>query len=280
MMRFDPVLRGCAVVAALAAFAFGASRAAAAECGGEAWGSAAKANAGTLRTLDWAPFARPEAGWETYAPVLQREIGSACPPETPGFAAALARWQAAHGLPADGLVAEPTLLAIKTELQARRPFLRLAAAGVCPETPDVIAAARAGEGLGGKTVWLRPRALGAWREMIAAARAEVPEIAADPDALAIFSGYRSPSVDAARCRDQGNCDGIVRASCSVHRTGLAMDLYVGHAPGHMADGTADENRRHMSRTAAYRWLTANAHRFGFVGYAFEPWHWEWTGEAP
>jgi LAS superfamily LD-carboxypeptidase LdcB len=36
----------------------------------------------------------------------------------------------------------------------------------------------------------------------------------------------------------------------------------------------------MSGTPAYRWLVANAGRFGFVNYVFEPWHWEWTGEAP
>jgi LAS superfamily LD-carboxypeptidase LdcB len=36
----------------------------------------------------------------------------------------------------------------------------------------------------------------------------------------------------------------------------------------------------MTRTATYRWLLANAGRFGFVNYPFEPWHWEWTGEAP
>ena len=40
---------------------------------------------------------------------------------------------------------------------------------------------------GGKQVWLRPRALDAYRRMVAAARAEVPEIAADPRNLTIFS---------------------------------------------------------------------------------------------
>ncbi len=34
----------------------------------------------------------------------------------------------------------------------------------------------------------------------------------------------------------------------------------------------------MVQTPAYRWLLANARRFGFVNYVFEPWHWEWTGE--
>ena len=28
---------------------------------------------------------------------------------------------------------------------------------------------------------------------------------------------------------------------------------------------------------AYRWLVRYAARFGFVNYAFEPWHWEWVG---
>jgi LAS superfamily LD-carboxypeptidase LdcB len=46
------------------------------------------------------------------------------------------------------------------------------------------------------------------------------------------------------------------------------------------DSSADENRRWQAATPAYRWLVANAARFGFVNYPFEPWHWEWTGEAP
>ena len=47
-----------------------------------------------------------------------------------------------------------------------------------------------------------------------------------------------------------------------------------------ADSTADPNRLFLSRTVTYRWLLANASRFGFVNYPFEPWHWEWTGETP
>jgi zinc D-Ala-D-Ala carboxypeptidase len=57
-------------------------------------------------------------------------------------------------------------------------------------------------------------------------------------------------------------------------------MYVGQAPGFGPDSTADPNRLFMTRTATYRWLLANAHRFGFVNYPFEPWHWEWTGEPP
>jgi LAS superfamily LD-carboxypeptidase LdcB len=96
--------------------------------------------------------------------------------------------------------------------------------------------------------------------------------------LTIFSAYRSPDYDAARCERDGNCQGITRAKCSPHRTGLALDLTVGAAPGFTVDSTADPNRLHMSQTPAYQWLVKNAGRFGFVNYVFEPWHWEYVEE--
>jgi LAS superfamily LD-carboxypeptidase LdcB len=95
----------------------------------------------------------------------------------------------------------------------------------------------------------------------------------------LFSGFRDPEYDAERCAAQANCNGLVRARCSAHRTGLAMDVYLGSAPGFDADSSADANRLWQSRTATYRWLVANARRYGFVNYAFEPWHWEWVGAA-
>ena len=253
---------------------------AAGRCRIEGWSAAVEANTTSLTSLVWSPFGRAEVGWEIYLPLIQREIATACPATSEGFAAALAVWQQSRGLPADGMVSEAGFLILKSAVQARRPFVAVITAGYCPETPDLITEARREEGFGGKTVWMRPTALAAWRRMAAAARAEVPEIAANSDNLTIFSGYRSPSADAARCLTEGNCDGIVRARCSVHRTGLAADIYVGHAEGFSAVSTADPNRLFMTRTATYRWLLANAGRFGFVNYPFEPWHWEWTGETP
>lgn len=250
------------------------------ECQVEGWDAAARTNAQSVQTLAWAPFARPETGWQIYVPLIQQEIRTACGPETPGFAAALAAWQRANRQGDDGVLTETVFLAMKGAVQTRREFVRFTSAGACPETPDLITAARIDEGYGGKQVWMRPRALAAYREMVAAARAEVPEIRDDPRNLTIFSGYRSPSADAARCQAEGNCDGIVRARCSAHRTGLAADLYVGQAPGYSPDSSADPNRLFMTRTPSYLWLVKNAGRFGFVNYAFEPWHWEWTGEGP
>lgn len=250
------------------------------ECRAEGWTDAAVANAASLQTLAWSPFGRAETGWEIYAPLIQQRIGTTCPPHSEGFAAALATWQRANDLGGDGMLTEPVFLTLKGELQGLREFVRFTALGQCPETPDLITAARLDEGYSGKQVWLRPKALAAYRRMVEAARAEAPEIAVDPRNLTIFSGYRSPAADAARCQAEGNCDGIVRARCSAHRTGLALDIYVGQAPGYGPDSSADPNRLVMTQTPTYRWLLANAGRFGFVNYPFEPWHWEWTGEPP
>ena len=250
-------------------------------CQGGPTGAAA-ANARSLRTLAWSPFGRAETGWETYAPLVEREIGTGCDPATPGFARALADWQGRRQLPPDGVLSDPVFAQLKGVVQLRRPFVRVRQGDVCPAAPaaERLTWADASEGYGGKLVQLRTGALAAYRRMAAAARADDPRIAADPRNLTIFSGFRSPEYDAARCAKEHNCNGIVRATCSPHRTGLAMDLYVGQAPGFEPDSSADPNRLFMSRTPTYRWLVANADRYGFLPYPFEPWHWEWTGEAP
>jgi LAS superfamily LD-carboxypeptidase LdcB len=175
-----------------------------------------------------------------------------------------------------------TFAAMKNRVEMRRPFVVLSAKGTCPPPPPAgnLMAATTAEGYSGKAVQLRPAALDAYRRMVAAARAASPRIAADHRNLTIFSAYRSPEDDAARCELEQNCDGVVRAGCSPHRTGLAVDLFVGAAPGHGPDSTADPNRLFQSKGATYRWMLANAERFGFANYPFEPWHWEWVGEEP
>ena len=252
-----------------------------ADCEGpSALAGAALDNALSLNQRDWAPWGRPERGWEIYLPLIAQEIGSSCTPTSRGFAAALARWQAARGLEADGRLAPPTFEAMRVAWLRRRPFVAALAKGQCPPAPDeaTLAAARPDEGYSGKAVSLRPAALAAYRALVEAARRENPELAADRRLLTIFSGYRAPAADEARCDLEQSCGTLTRARCSAHRTGLAVDLFLGAAPGSRPESSDDANRLFQSRSAAYRWLVGNAARFGFVNYPFEPWHWEWTGE--
>jgi zinc D-Ala-D-Ala carboxypeptidase len=282
------LLSAVAVLAAAAVCCFVASPAKAAtlfgdqtDCGSHrTFDAAAEANAASLTTLPLTPFGRPELGWAIYAPAIGREAHTACAADTRGFAYAVARWQFAHGLAGHGAVDADTIAAMKDIWQARRPFVALRKDGICPDTPTRLADLTPEESRLDKVVQLRPRALKALRRMVAAARREIAEIDADPTLLTVFSGYRDPADDAARCAAELNCQGLVRAECSSHRTGLAVDLILGAAPGFEDDSSDDANRLYQSRTAAYRWLVANARRFGFVNYVFEPWHWEWTGERP
>ena len=243
---------------------------------------AAAANGAALDTLAWMPFGRAETGWATYEPLMANTIGTDCPGNSGGFAHALAAWQSTQGLRPTGLF-DPDLFA-KMQLgwEMKRPFVRLAHTGVCPDGPpeETLATAAPAESYGGKTIQLRNGTLEAYRRMLQAGRAEAPEAFADPAVLEIFSGFRSPSENYARCLMIGGCGGPEKANCSAHRTGLALDMNLGHAPGFGPDSTADPNRLFISQTPAYRWMVRNASRFGFVNYPFEPWHWEWIGEAP
>lgn len=252
------------------------------DCEAPGFDEAATNNAASLATLAWAPFHRAEVGWETYAPHIASEIGSPCAPGAPAFARALADWQRAHGLAATGRLDAATFEAMNTRWELARPFVRLGQAGVCPDPPPAaaLASARPDESYAGKPIQLRTDALAAYRRLVAAARAASPVLATERRLLTIFSGFRNPADDAARCAREGNCGNVSRALCSAHRTGLAVDLYLGAAPGLPPDTADDANRLYQARTPAYAWLIAHAGDYGFVNYPFEPWHWEWAGGSP
>ncbi|HYF21828.1 MAG TPA: M15 family metallopeptidase [Caulobacteraceae bacterium] len=243
---------------------------------------AAKKNAETLDTMEWVPFGIPEIGWETYAPLAAREIGTTCGFGTPAFAQALAGFQARFNLPADGVFGQDTFQVFKGVWQERRPFVMARAAGLCPDGPartELAALPKEEETFEREDRALRADVLDAYRRMVAAARRDLPSLRDDPKLLTLFSGWRDPLDDLFRCAVDGGCDGARRAMCSPHRTGTAIDLNLGWAPDHGADSTNPVNRLHQTRTEAYRWLVKNAARFGFVNYVYEPWHWEWVGES-
>lgn len=246
-----------------------------------AWTSAMEANAYSHEAMNWAPFGASEYGWDTYLPLIQKEIGTGCAPRSIEFARALAAFQTRYNLPPTGVFDEATFQVFRGVWQERRPFIMSRVRQEpCPDPPPLNQLAylvESEEHADRLTRLLRRDTLDAYRRMATAARREVPAIAANPELLQIFSGFRDPEADAARCATEGNCDGQRRAVCSAHRTGAAVDLYVGHLEGLGVDSTRPESRAYMSRTPTYMWLVKNAGRFGFVPYAFEPWHWEYIG---
>ena len=245
----------------------------------DVWQGQGLANAEAAYGMEWSPFGATEWGWQAYLPLIQKELHTACGPGTPIFASQLAGFQQTHGLAPTGVLDAAAFQVFRGLWQERRPFVMARVGGLCPEPPPInqlgylVAEEEHADRL---TRLLRRDVLDAYRRLVAAARAEVPEVATNPELLQIFSGFRDPEADAARCAQQGNCDGLRRAVCSPHRTGTAVDLYVGQAPGLGVDSTTPASREYMASTATYRWLVANAGRFGFVPYVYEPWHWEYV----
>lgn len=209
--------------------------------GGEQYAAVATQNAATLQTASLAPFGRTEQGWGVYEAQVAATVGTRCASNSKRFAADLARWQSRNRLRVTGAVDVATLGAMKQRWQSARPFIRSFAHGACPTAADdeALAAIGRNEGWRGKPGQLNARALDALRRMVAAARAADPRIKADRQMLTIVSAFRSPAYDAAKCAAGANCNGIAKARCSAHRTGTAVDLYVGAAPGHSPVDTAE-----------------------------------------
>lgn len=242
---------------------------------------AAAKNAKSLQTAQWTPFGTPEVGWETYLPLIQRELGTECGPGTPVFAQKLAAFQQRYNIESDGVFGSGTFQVFKGLWQERRPFILARLRGECPTAPVsyiMTNLPKSEDTYDREDRRLRGDALKAYRRMVDAARRD-GIMAADPKLLTVFSGYRQADVDSERCANEGNCDGRRRATCSPHATGYAVDLNLGFAPGSRIDSTNPANRLWQSRSRAYRWMVRNAERFGFVPYVYEPWHWEWVGEA-
>lgn len=132
----------------------------------------------------------------------------------------------------------------------------------------------------GRILWLSPRAIGPFRQLLAAARA-------DGIQLQPVSGYRSADYQARLIRrklDRGlPLNDILSVSAlpgySEHHLGTTVDLHNGDGP------PLEES---FEATPAYAWLCANAGRYGFRlsyprdnswGIAYEPWHWRYHDPA-
>lgn len=98
--------------------------------------------------------------------------------------------------------------------------------------------------------------------------------------LFVYSGYRSyQKQEYLYYEVYGQNDSLsARPGFSEHQTGYAVDI---------STATAGLTRN-FENTAAFKWLSENAHRFGFIlrfpkgkehltGYDYEPWHFRYVG---
>jgi hypothetical protein len=131
-------------------------------------------------------------------------------------------------------------------------------------------------GVGGKRIPLHRLAASAWQALVSAARRD--GIAAP--LLLPGSGFRDPALQERLWRNALQRYGspeearkwVAPPGTSAHQTGRAIDFYLG--------GKIDSrNVAHLRTLPAYRWLVANAKRFGFYPYEREPWHWEYNPPA-
>src|SRR5947207_5503600 len=156
-------------------------------------------------------------------------------------------------------------LEISTDLIAARSLV------LHPEAQGLVVAAIGDDG---REYLLTPAAAAKWREMSAAALT-------DGVVIQIASAFRSIDRQAE----------IIRAKLAE---GLLLDAvlcvsappgYSEHHSGRAIDVTTTEGASlevEFEKTEAFRWLSKNAARFGFVlsypagnpyGYDYEPWHW-------
>ncbi len=122
--------------------------------------------------------------------------------------------------------------------------------------------------LASSDIYLTYECYEAAQEMFAAAEAQ------DVNGFYITSGYRSYArqVEIYAQSEKGYAQ---KPGCSEHQTGLCFDV------------TA-ENTNGFETTQQYKWLRANAHKYGFIqrypanksnitGISYEPWHYRYVG---
>ena len=133
-------------------------------------------------------------------------------------------------------------------------------------------------GRGGRRIRLHRLAAQAVAALQRAARAAgVPE-----PLLRVQSGFRDPAYQErlwqqalARygSREEAR-KWVAPPGGSAHQTGRAVDFVLD-----VRISNSSRNVARLRTTPAYRWLSANAERFGFYPYQREPWHWEYNPPA-
>jgi D-alanyl-D-alanine carboxypeptidase len=169
------------------------------------------------------------------------------------------------------------LRSILGALDISEDLIRARSLPLCQEAEELVVAEIGEEG---REHRLMPAAAAAWRAMRTAAQA-------DGIVIRIASAFRSIDRQVEIVREKlaqgASHESILSASAppgySEHHTGRAIDI--------TTDGVVPFEVE-FENTAAFRWLSANAARFGFVlsfprgnryGYQYEPWHWFYNAET-
>ncbi len=243
------------------------------------YAAAIRKNLSLHTELKWTFGGKQQLGWYLYTPLIKRLIDTEDDPGSASFAAALASWQKVRGLRASGILDEQSFNAMVSHWQAQRLKQRSYA------QPDQLSTAPPSDFYDPT----RPEELrqveretyAAYKRMVSAAIADpLLKLAVAPDGelasgekyLKIISSFRSREYQEKLRRQSPHVGRAGLAINSPHFTGRALDLYVGGEPVE----TKDPNRAIQVQTPVYRWLVANADRFGFRPYFYEPWHWEYV----
>ena len=241
---------------------------------------AAARNTALKYELGWAFGGKQQRGWYLYTPLISRTLETGDEAAGSDFASALSRWQTQTGLRPSGVLDGETLYRMVSTWQGARLKHKEYA------TPDRLLQAPASDFYDPTRAdalrQVERETYAAYKRMVAAAAADpglglkvtaAGELAPEEKFLKIISSFRSREHQASL---RAQSPGSGRAGLAVnspHFTGRALDLYVGGEPVE----TKDSNRALQVQTPAYRWLVANAERFGFRPYYYEPWHWEYVG---
>jgi len=190
-------------------------------------------------------------------------------PETPEFPRAVRQWRRANGLdPSDGVLDHDAWMKLVGVLQAART--RDSARPSETDLVQVPAEQWLFPDRPAELRFVRKDAFDAYTRMVTSARADLGD-KIPSNHLLLVSAYRTPEYQESLRAREGNPSTAQLARVSPHFSGRALDIYVGGSPV----STADPNRAVQVATPTYQWLVANASRFGFRPYFFEPWHWEY-----
>ena len=231
-----------------------------------------------------------ELGWRARYDAIARLLGFVdFTPDEKTFAEAVARWQRAQGLKNDGIVGPQTWARLRAALATDgggRPSTGTRPTSFVPTPVESPGGGRIMDkrepdradlvtvtGFGGKRIELHRHAAEAWRALVGAARDDGLR---DPLLLPV-SGYRGVEHQErlwrGALRKYGSPEEarkwVAPPGGSPHHSGRAIDFYIG---GKNSSG----NVANLRTLPAYRWLVANAARFGFYPYEREPWHWEYN----